>query len=1039
MTKGQYKITFVGQNGNYQTTLDLVLIIQDGSYWLDSPNPTRLAVRTGGSGTVSVGTGFGFAGQTPTYKLNLSVSGLPSGTTATFPASIVPGDSVTITVNAAANAPVSHNNSVLISATPTDGGFIYTTNFLLDVAPPAGQLATSRSDIVPTEGDIVSAVYDSAHQVVFASNPTRNSVDIISPTTKSILGSVRIPSPKKLALSLDGTKVIVGTNTAQAYWIDTTSRRVIDVKRFPVGGAAVPEVHELSTGEYFLTGYLSFSWTAQVCASDASSCAKVEPGSFSPSIFFVSANGTKVLMASGGSPGYSAVYDAASRTLQETPQLLPIAIDPTGTYFLFMTGGNGSGVSLYDIQSGQQRNLIPDGIIFGAAQGTFSPDGRTVYLVADSQYTNGSYSTYTIDVAGAAVTGVAPTLATWLQGNYEAETPYTSDSSGLIFGGISHGLAIDDTTFYNNVPLGSSYIPWLTVLSGPLNATAQTSFGGAAFDFLPDVYFGGRLAQSSLASGTLTSTVPASSTPGPVNIKMEFSNGTEGFKAWGFTYGPWIQVADGSGADASGGASASIVGMGMGTDPSKVQVSVGGTSAQVTGIAQLTSSSGLSPIYPYPSSIVTYLVPPGVPGPADIVVTTPDGNNTLKSGMRYSQIEDYSSTDTFTAVLYDRTRNRLYLTAGDHIDVFNVATSTFGSPITPPNLNGKSGFVGMTLTPDASKLLIANQTDGSLAVVNPDSPASATAVLVASPQITPSCTLGPWKVAATSDHRAIIALSATPSGCAGGGMYALNLISGISTPFYSGNSCGNGEAFASRDGSKIVISPPQGAPCLYDVATNSSVSFGSAYATTTAIAGDGTLALSTSYSNSWDIADSSGSVVGHSSLLDVLAAGIGLSSAAMNDSGSLMYLANAVSNTSAGTNSAFIDIIDVNHSDVRSRIRLSENIQSVVTPMAIDASDARVFLITNRGLTVITVSGVPLSVASVAPSSSAAGTEISVRGSGFQSGMTATVNGVSALVVVVDSQTAKVTIPAVSSGVAKLTLTNPDGQTYSLEAAFRVN
>ncbi|HEX8918328.1 MAG TPA: IPT/TIG domain-containing protein, partial [Chloroflexota bacterium] len=614
------------------------------------------------------------------------------------------------------------------------------------------------------------------------------------------------------------------------------------------------------------------------------------------------------------------------------------------------------------------------------------------------------------------------------------------DGSGLIFGGISHGLAIDDSTFYNNVPLGSSYISWLTVPSGPLNTPTQTSFGGLGFDFLPDVYFGGVFAQSSLTSGTLTSTAPPSSKPGPVNIKMEFSNGSEGFKAWGFTYGPWIQVADGSGADASGGASASIVGMGLGTDSSKVQVSVGGTSAQVTGITQLSVSSGLMPIYPYASSIVTYVVPPGLPGLADIVVTTPDGNNTLQGGMRYSQIEDYSSADTLTAVLYDRTRNRLYLTAGDHIDLFNLATSTFGAPITPPNLNGKSGFAGLALTPDGSKLLVTNQTDGSLAVVNPDSPSSATVVSVVSPQITPSCILGPWKVAATSDNRAIIALLASPSGCTGGGMYAVNLATGISTPFSGGNSCGDGEAFASRDGSKLVISPPQGSPCLYDVATGSSVPFGSGYATTTAIAGDGTFALSTAYSSSWDIADASGSVVGHSSVLDVLAAGLGMSSAAMNDSGSLMYLANAVSNTPEGTkSSAYVDVIDAHHSDVRSRIRLSENIQSVITPMAVDPSDARVFLITDKGLTVITVSGVPLSLASVTPGSVTVGTVISVRGSGFQPGMTAKVNGIPALVLVTDSQTAQVTVPSVSTGAAMLSVTNPDGQTYSLEAAFRVN
>jgi hypothetical protein len=1038
--KGQYPITFVGQYGSHTTTFNLTLIIQDGNYWLDSPNPGTLTLRMGSTGAVTVMSGFGYPGQTPNYKLKLSVSGLPGGTTASFPDTIVPGKTATVSITAAANAPVSHN-SVLVTATPTDGGFIYSTNFTLNVIPQSGQLATSRSDLVPTDGDIVSAVYDPVHQVVFGSNPMWNRVEVISPATRAIVTSIQIPSPQKLEMSLDGAKVLVGTNTSQAYWIDTTSMQVVARQKFPIPSrASIPELHELSTGEIFVVSYLNYSRTALVCARDASTCRSVQPtGMGLPDYFLVSANGTKALLASDGSPGYVTVYDAATGALQNSAQLRVLAIDPTGTYCVIMDGGNGSGVSLYDMQLVQQRNLLPSGEIFGIPQGLFSSDGKTIYLVATAQSSNGAASTYTIDVASGAQLGVAPTLGSWSRGNYTAEVPYAVDRSGLIFGGYSHALAIDDSTFYNNVPLGSGFIPWLTVNSGPVNATTQVSFGGTSYDYTPDVYFGGVFAPSSLSGGTLTSTVPARSTPGPVNIKMEFSNGTEGFQPWAFTYGPWLQVADGSGSGSAGGATASVVGLGLGSDPAKVQVSVGGETAQVIGVNSYIASAGLSSVYPFPSNAVTYVVPPGVPGVADISVTTSAGTATIKSGMRYSQIEDYPSSDTFSAMLYDRWRNRLYLTAGDHIDVFSLTSNSFVSPILPPSVNGKSAFAGMSLTPDGSKLLIANATDGSLSIVNPDSPSSATALLVAAPQVNGSCVLGPLKVAATNDNRALVAVGALPTGCnAGSSVYSVNLVTGVTSTLPT--TCGIGDVFASRDGSKVVLSTPPNPPCLYDVAANTFVTFGSNYATTTAISGDGTLAAAPQYSSQWDIADLTGSTIVHSSLPDLLPANVTLNAAAMNDSGSLMYLGNGTANaTGGGKTSSFVDVIDVNHGAVRSRIRLAENIQSVLTPMAVDPTDAHVFLITDKGLTVITLSGVPLSVGTINPISGGAGTLVTIRGSGFQIGMTATFNGAAANVVVVDSQTAQVTVPTVSSGITKLTLTNPDSQSYSLEAAFSVN
>lgn len=1039
---GQYPITFVGSSGAQTVTFQLTLVIQDGNFWLTGPSPSTLALRLGTSSNVTVNSSFGNPTGTPNYKAKLSVSGLPGGTSVSFtPDVITPGQSVTLMFSADLSAPVSHNNSILISATPTDGGVVESTTMQLDVIPKAGQLAKSRSDIVPMEGDIVSAVYDPAHKLVFGANSQWNRVEVVSPATKQVIARVGVPSPLNLSLSLDGTKVLVGTHTSQVYWIDTSSLQVVASSRFalPAGMLignvqSVPLANQLSTGELIVEQIASNMETLSICSGDGTTCKPLTlPNGIGKVL--VSANGRKVVIGGSYSQASATVYDAATASLGNTVPLNVLAIDPTGSTCVATTGLNGSAVMQYDAQLSQQGNLLFAAQEFAATGALFSADGKTLYLSGSSWLSqNFPAVTYTIDVTSGAKLGVAPALATWLQSNFEAEVPYAVDESGMLFGGLSHGLAIDDATFYNNEAVGSEPIPRLLVQTGPINAATQVPFY-SVFDYTPDVYFGGTIATSSVSGGSLTSLAPASSTPGPVNVKMEFDDGTEGFQPWAYTYGPWLQYSD-SGADTDGGATASVTGLGLGTDPSKVQVSVNGTSAQVVGISSLTVSRGLSSIYPFPSSIVSYIVPPGAPGLADVTVTTSAGQSTLKSVLRYSQIVDYTSSDKFTAVLYDRGRNQLYLTAGNHVDVFDLSSKTFGAPITPPTLAGHTGFAGLTLTPDGSKLLVANLTDGSLAVINPDVPASATAIAVFGPQVNGQCILGPLKVAATSDGRALVALGTSPVGCglAGSFVYSVNLSTGVSSNLAGSSQCGVGDVYASRDASKVVLMPPNFAPCIYDVAAGTLTTFGSNYATSATISGDGTLVAAPQYTSQWDITDLTGATIRHSSLPDVFPAVFTSIPPAMNDSGSLMYLANG-SPTAPG----FVDIVDVNRGDLRSRIRLAESIQSAVATMAVDPTDARIFLITDKGLTVITTSGVPLSVGTVSPNSGTAGVLVTLRGSGFQAGMTAVLNGVTVSVSVSDPQTAQFTVPLVAAGATKLTLTNPDGQSYTLEGAFTID
>ncbi|HET9179467.1 MAG TPA: IPT/TIG domain-containing protein [Terriglobia bacterium] len=164
-----------------------------------------------------------------------------------------------------------------------------------------------------------------------------------------------------------------------------------------------------------------------------------------------------------------------------------------------------------------------------------------------------------------------------------------------------------------------------------------------------------------------------------------------------------------------------------------------------------------------------------------------------------------------------------------------------------------------------------------------------------------------------------------------------------------------------------------------------------------------------------------------------------LPGARLNNSGSLVYVPLAHG----------FDIYDVHHGNLRERISLTEQMSNgggtlgdlvnrIVHSMAIDETGERLFLITHKGLTVAQLDSAPLSVGSVTPSSGAAGTQVTVRGSGFVQGATTSANGTSAAVSYVDGSTLNLTLPSLPAGAVQIKITNPDGQSYTLDDAYTV-
>jgi IPT/TIG domain len=144
-----------------------------------------------------------------------------------------------------------------------------------------------------------------------------------------------------------------------------------------------------------------------------------------------------------------------------------------------------------------------------------------------------------------------------------------------------------------------------------------------------------------------------------------------------------------------------------------------------------------------------------------------------------------------------------------------------------------------------------------------------------------------------------------------------------------------------------------------------------------------------------------------------------------------------------------VDIIDAQNGQLRLRIFLPEPLAMLSSDidglhggfLAVDENGQRIFALTASGLTIVQLEDVPLGIGSIAPGSgpAAGGTIVTIRGSGFQSGIKATIGGKAAAATFKDMNTLNLVVPPTSAGAQQMVLTNPDGESVSWDAAFVAN
>jgi hypothetical protein len=174
---------------------------------------------------------------------------------------------------------------------------------------------------------------------------------------------------------------------------------------------------------------------------------------------------------------------------------------------------------------------------------------------------------------------------------------------------------------------------------------------------------------------------------------------------------------------------------------------------------------------------------------------------------------------------------------------------------------------------------------------------------------------------------------------------------------------------------------------------------------------------------------------------------------ALHPSGALLYQPFLTGAPASPGVKGGIDILDAHSGVLRLRIFLPQQFMTDVDGLhgsflATDENGQRLFASTsadgtrlNAALTVVQLAAVPLGIGTITPStvSAAGGATLMIRGSGFQSATTLTINGKPSTVTFKDSNTLLVVTPALIPGPQQITLTNPDGETVSLDAALIAN
>jgi hypothetical protein len=1036
--------------------------------------------------TLSVNPINGFTGT-----VQVTLSAIPAGVISNpaSPFSVAAGASTPVIFGAATNAAT---GNFTVSVQGASGTLSHSASLALSiqsgVVPVLPRTAyvrtdsTSAADDPPGEPHHRHIAYDPANKHVFVANRALNRVEIFSSTSQSRIAQISIPGASSADLSADGSTVWLGTSLEQIIAIDANSLQIKN-RYSPAGLTPLPgtifnrpvEVLPLSNGKAMVRLRQPVSSEALLALWDPLSNALTNLTSAAPALFqhgvgvlARSGDHTRVLAASNDSSGELALFDPGGNVVAGPVTLgtgvIPwMAANPDGSRcaVIFVSGGN-SRLLLLDGSLSQVGAYVP-----ALAHGVmFSRDGKNLYLTESS---SGASFVTVLDGRSAQALGRVPDPA--IQGiSTEIED---ADETQLLFGVSNRGTSFVDASApatLSSVAPAIAAAPSLQPSGGPATGGTPVVLAGQNFTSPAQVKFGAQLASNATVSGTTQIQVnsPSSTANGAVNVSTYFQDGWLALAPDAFSYGPQIlQVLPNAGVSA-GGDLVQIYGYGFGSDTAKITVKIGGANATVQKVENVTSiaaSLGLDSSYPFSLERITLQTAAGSSGRADVFVSATAGSATSAQSFQYLQsVHSYSKAGAFKFLIYDQQRQRVYLTNVDHVDVFDLQQNVFLAPVQPPGgPPPNAGLRGLALTPDGSQLIVADFGAQSVYLLDP---VKGTGITVPVGGVAGFTNSGPARVATTSAQTVFVGLSGESgsTGACSTCLAQMNLTASPPTiqpapqpevtsltgaPLLHGDATGDQAflAFGSAPGGPIAVWNASAPNHFVTSAANAS-------ALDLASAADGTLfALQANGATEVHAADLSLASVPASAELTQIPGRVFVPGLVLHPSGALIYQPFLTGAPGSSGAKGGIDIRDAHSGALRLRIFLPQQFMTDVDGLhgsflASDENGQRLFAITSSdgtaqkaALTVVQLAAVPLGIGTISPSgvSASGGTTLTLRGSGFQSALTATISGKPASVTFKDANTLSVVTPALTPGLQQLTITNPDGETVSLDAAFTAN
>jgi len=715
----------------------------------------------GGSATSSLSATAqnGFSSQ-----ITVQVTGLPAGVSVS-PASITltPGTPQQISISATTGAAVTTATAVF---TGISGALSHIANLGVSVTKGFAQTLSTRTRYLRTDAVTEYYLWLNTHWIVyhrptsrfFVTDPFSNQILVLDAVSQKMIASISVPGAFGIDDTPDHATLYVGTLLGDVYSIDPVAmqvkQRYIASQIGPYGYQAF-SAQVLSDGRVALLG----AQGGIPSVDGSSSFAIWNPPDNSITIyggvstigvptqplcpmgniggFTRSADRTAIFVGSIDSDGTVCKIDASTGLRLSaavggftTMKIIP---SPDGRYLVFPSGTNGiNTVSLYDAQT---LNLVAtfsvNGDVSSASGFVFTPDSRILF-VPDASIV------YAYDVATHQQVGWTPNIVVeYTSGGFAVGPPVNpiyeaSDGTGLLCGPLEEGFGCLDTTQLQTGPVGTMFAnAFLNPLSGPTSGGTAVQWQEPPTVNGPTaVYFGNTLASSiSAVNGNLSATSPPGNS-GPVNVYVFSSDGGMQLIADGFSYGPTILQVTPDSSSAEGGGVGVIYGYGFvsasaTTLPPGLSLTVAGQAATILGFDP--NAYNVSPV-PYLVQALFYTIPSGTAGSSvDVAVTTSAGSATTHSSLTYlPAAQQFPLVGSVLAQgIYDPVRDVYYFTDANLVRVFSLTLGKWLTPITIPAPAGKTQRLwGISLSPDGSKLAVADAQAGVVYLIDPASPSS---------------------------------------------------------------------------------------------------------------------------------------------------------------------------------------------------------------------------------------------------------------------------------------------------------------------------